>query len=135
MNSFNFGRKVEICGEIYYLSRDMEKVAEAMKQCSEKMMELSGDQSISKEAMMDAVREKSRETIDTVLGAGAFERIFAEEEADILNLMSLVDFITEEINQWRQSLQQRLWQGKRCSKRGMSADEVTLWRQERYQQN
>lgn len=112
MNSFNFGRKVEICGEIYYLSRDMEKVAEAMKQCSEKMMELSGDQSISKEAMMDAVREKSRETIDTVLGVGAFERIFAEEEADILNLMSLVDFITEEINQWKTELAAKVMAGK-----------------------
>ncbi|MDE6601556.1 MAG: hypothetical protein K2K90_05230 [Lachnospiraceae bacterium] len=112
MNSFNFGRKVEICGEIYYLSRDMEKVAKAMKQCSEKMMELSGDQSISKEAMMDAVRGKSRETIDTVLGVGAFERIFAEEEADILNLMSLVDFITEEINQWKTELEAKVMAGK-----------------------
>lgn len=112
MNSFNFGRKVEICGEIYYLSRDMGKTAEAMKQCSEKMLELAADQSLSKEDMMDAVRKKSKETIDTVLGDGAFDRIFAEEEADILNLTSLVDFIAEEINQWKTELAAKSIAGK-----------------------
>ena len=31
MNSFSFGRKVEICGEIYYISRDMEKTPKPRK--------------------------------------------------------------------------------------------------------
>lgn len=112
VNSFSFGRKVEICGEIYYLSRDMEKIAGAMQQCSEKMLELAADQSISKQVMMDAVREKSRETIDTVLGGGSFDRIFADEEADLLNLTSLIDFITEEINQWKTELEAKSMAGK-----------------------
>lgn len=112
MNSFNFGRKVEICGEIYYLSRDMEKIAGAMKQCSEKMLELAADQNISELAMMDAVREKSKETIDTALGDGAFDRIFENEEADLLNLTSLIDFITEEINQWNTELAAKSMAGK-----------------------
>lgn len=112
MNSFSFGRKVKICGEIYYISRDMEKTAKAMKQCSEKMMELAGDQSLTKEDMMRAVREKSRETIDTALGEGAFDRIFVTEEADILNLISLVDFIAEEINMWKTELAAKSVAGK-----------------------
>lgn len=112
MNSFSFGRKVEICGEIYYLSRDMEKIAGAMQQCSEKMLELAVDQSLSEPAMMNAVREKSRETIDTALGVGAFDRIFANEEADLLNLTSLIDFITEEINQWKTELAAKSMAGK-----------------------
>lgn len=112
MNSFNFGRKVEICGEVYYLSRDMKKIAEAMTQCSEKMMELAADQGLSELDMMDAVRKKSRETIDTALGDGAFDRIFEKEEADILNLTSLVDFITEEIRQWKAELAAKGMAGK-----------------------
>lgn len=104
MNSFNFGRKVEICGEIYYLSRDMERIAGTMKQCSETMLKLAKDQSISAEEMMEKVRIQSKDTIDTALGEGAFDRIFAEEKADLLNLTSLVDFITEEINLWKTEL-------------------------------
>lgn len=104
MNSFNFGRKVEICGEVYYLSKDMGKVAEAMKQCSETMLKLAKDQSLSAEEMMEKVRVQSKDTIDTALGKGAFDRIFAEEKADLLNLTSLVDFITEEINLWKTEL-------------------------------
>lgn len=60
MNSFNFGRKVEICGEIYYLSKDMGKVAEAMKQCSETMLKLAKDQSLSAEEIVEKVRIHSR---------------------------------------------------------------------------
>lgn len=90
----------------------MEKIAGAMQQCSEKMLEMAVDQSLSEDAMMNAVREKSRETIDTALGAGAFDRIFANEEADLLNLTSLIDFITEEINQWKTELAAKSMAGK-----------------------
>lgn len=112
MNSFNFGRKVEICGEIYYLSRDMDKIADAMKKCSDKMFELAGDQNLSEEIMKKAVQEESRKTIDAALGEGAFDRIFAEEEADIVNLVSLVDFIAEEINLWKTELAAKGMAGK-----------------------
>lgn len=104
MNSFSFGRKVEICGEIYYLSKDMDKIAESMKQCSETMFGLAENQNLSKEEMMEKVREQSKDTIDTALGTGAFDKIFAQEEADLLNLTSLIDFITEEINLWKTEL-------------------------------
>lgn len=105
MNSFNFGRKVEICGEIYYLSRDMKKIAESMRQCSETMLGLAEDQSLSKEEMMEKARAQSKDTIDTALGTGAFDKIFAQEEADLLNLTSLIDFVTEEINLWKTELE------------------------------
>lgn len=104
MNSFSFGRKVEICGEIYYLSKDMNKIAESMKQCSETILGLAANQDISKEEMMEKVREQSKDTIDTALGTGAFDKIFAQEEADVLNLTSLIDFITQEINEWKTEL-------------------------------
>lgn len=104
MNSFSFGRRVEICGEIYYLSKDMDKIAESMRQCSETMLGLAENRELSKEEMMEKVREQSRDTIDTALGTGAFDKIFAQEEADLLNLTSLIDFITEEINEWKTEL-------------------------------
>ena len=118
MNSFNFGRKVEICGEIYYLSKDMGKVAEAMKQCSESMRKLAKDQSLSAEEIMEKVRKHSKDTIDTALGNGAFDRIFAEEEADLLNLTSLVNFITEEINLWKTELAAKGMAAKAMLKKG-----------------
>lgn len=101
MNSFNFGRKVEICGEIYYLDSDMEKVAKTMKECSEQMIVLSQEKSLTEEQMMEKVHVQSRETIDTVLGNGAYDRIFEKVKPNLLNLISLVDFITAEIKEWR----------------------------------
>ncbi len=105
VNSFNFGRKVEICGEIYYLSKDMKKNAAAMKKCSDKMFELADARHLTPAGMMDEVRKQSKETIDTVLGTGSFDKIFAKEEADLINLVSLVNFITDEINQWKAELE------------------------------
>lgn len=112
MNSFNFGRKVEICGEIYYLSRDMDKIAEAMKKCSDEMIGLGQDQNMSQEEMMEKVRANARETIDTVFGEGAYEKIFRGAEEDMVNLVSLVDFITAEINLWKRELMAKSMAGK-----------------------
>ena len=47
-----------------------------------------------------------------VLGEGAFDRIFVTEEADLLNLTSLVDFIAEEINAWKTELAAKSVAGK-----------------------
>lgn len=114
MNSFNFGRKVEICGEIYYLKRDMEAIAKAMKKCSDKMIELSQKKDIPKEEMMGEVETHSKEAIDAALGEGSYNKIFAQEEPDLINLVALVDFITEEINQWKKELRAKRWQERHC---------------------
>ena len=117
MNSFNFGRKVEICGEIYYLKRDMEAIAKAMKKCSDKMIELSQKKDITQEEMMGEVTTHSKEAIDTALGEGSYDRIFAQEEPDLINLVDLVDFITGEINQWKKELMAKKIAGEELLKK------------------
>ena len=112
MNSFNFGRKVEICGEIYYLKRDMEAIAKAMKKCSDKMIELSKKKDIKQKEVMGEVETHSKEAIDTVLGEGSYDKIFAQEKPDLINLVALVDFITEEINQWKKELMAKKMAGE-----------------------
>lgn len=112
MNSFSFGRKVEICGEIFYLKRDMEAIAKAMKKCSDKMIELSQKKDITKEEIEREVETHSREAIDTALGEASYDRIFAQEEPDLINLIALTEFITEEINQWRKELMAKKMAGE-----------------------
>ena len=119
MNSFNFGRKVEICGEIYYLKRDMEATAKAMKKCSDKMIELSRKKDITEEEMKGEVETHSKEAIDTALGEGSYDKIFAQEEPDLINLLSLVDFITEEIDQWKKDLMARKMAGEALLKKDL----------------
>lgn len=100
MNSFNFGRKVEICGDIYYINRDMKKISDAMEGCAKEMFDLARKEGADGRAM-EQIQKEAEKAVDVALGNGSFARIFQNEKADMLNMCDLIGFITDEIKLWK----------------------------------
>lgn len=117
MNSFNFGRPMEICEKVYYLTSDMKKAGWVMKGCSEELLSLSSDDTVPDEEKIQKVTEASRRTVDQCLGEGAFDEIFEGREASILDMASLMDFIRSEIEEWKREIGAKNAAGRILAKR------------------
>lgn len=117
MNSFDFGRPMEICGKVYYLTSDMKKAGRVMKECSDEVLRLSEDATVPDEEKVQKVTEAGRRTVDECLGEGAFDEIFEGRDVSMLDMASLVDFIRSEIEEWKREIGARNAAGRILAKR------------------
>ena len=100
MKKFDFGSTVEICGKEYRIDVSSPGVPERLKEQKEKMNRAFEKFKEDRTALSD-ILNTSREFVDTLLGKGAFDEIFAGRTIIPMDLSSLFIFLTDAINEQR----------------------------------
>lgn len=107
MKTFDFGRPVKICGKVYYISSDMEKVASELKASSDKLYDLVNKE-ISEDEKVRQATDIYRICLDNVLGKGSFNAIFCSRNPRLSDMVSLMEFINKEIEEWSEEQRQKI---------------------------
>ena len=100
MNSFNFGRPVEIEGAVYTISSDRDRIRAALElqQAKLKVIEKSN---LPDDRKKKEIAEVCRDGLDVILGKGSFDKIFSERAFNYGDYTMLIKFLTKEMELWK----------------------------------
>lgn len=101
--AFTFDRcKLSIAGNTFEIDTGDEKIIKAMQKCAE----ISSTQRIKDDDNVgDAIKKivsLCHETLDSVLGAGAFEKIFHDRQVNWDDCVDVMCYVSDEIVKYKQ---------------------------------